>query len=371
MNQFGMTRDVPTDIAFRPNGAGPSDSERRAVADPSNMLTIIGAITSQVVLITALFYYFGWVRTHSFLGYFGVDPSLVGYSTADYVLRSIDVAFPPFIYAAFAALVVFGFHRLVVVPALMMANPGPPPPSNTATSDASSPVTPRAARPGLSRAAVSSTVGWARTLGRWRPGPPSIRWFIRTLQAVAIALAAVVLAGIVFPKRIGVPLGLLLPLLLIVSVTLLSYIAHLRSRYPDVLAATTPPRPTLPSRVHILTLLALGLVAGLWAVGLYGDRVGTSLAADMVIHLPARSGVVIYSTERIALNGPGITVTEITQPGTKYHYQYTGLRLLARSPDRFLLLPSGWQRGPDRVFLLRDNDSVRVDIKAQALDPVR
>lgn len=101
------------------------------------------------------------------------------------MLRSINVAFPPFIRAAFAFLVLFGFHRLVMVPLLMRATPGPPPPSKTATSEVSSPATLRAARPGLSRA-MGGVGHWVRALGRWRPGSSGIRWFIGALLLAAI-----------------------------------------------------------------------------------------------------------------------------------------------------------------------------------------
>lgn len=364
MDQFSVAQGAPTSSAFRSNGAAPSGPEQRAVADSSSVLTVIGTNTSLVVLITALFYYFGWVRTHSFLDYFGVDPSLVGYSTADYVLRSINVTFQPFINAAFVALVLVGFHRLVIAPALVNAEPEPPPPSNTLTSDGGNPATPGAVGSGLRRA-VGSVAAWAQTGGRWRPGSSGLRRFMAAIQLVAIVLAAAVLTGVVLPAQIGAPLGLLLPLLLIISVTLFGYVAHLRARYPDILAETRHPRPIPPSRAYTLTLLALGVVAGLWAVSLYGDHVGTRLATDMVTHLSTRPAVVVYSTERIALKGPGIIVTEIKQSGAKYHYQYIGIRLLARSPDRFLLLPSRWQHGHDRVLIVRDNDSIRVDIIAQ------
>lgn len=364
MNQFGATRDSPAGNAFRLDGVGSSTPEQRTVTDSSSALTIIGTITSQVVLITALFYYFGWVYTHSFFDYFGVEPSLVGYSTTDYVLRSINVAFRPFIYLSFAALVLFGFHRLVMAPALMRATPGLPPLSNTATSDVSGPATPRAARLGLSRV-MGSAVGWARALERWRLGPSGIRWIIGVFQAVAIILAVAVFAGMLLPEQFAAPLRLFLPLLLMLSVGLLGYVAHVCSRYPNALAATTPSWPTPPSRAYTLTLLALGLVAGLWAVSLYGDDVGTRSATDFAAQLPSRPGVIIYSTERIALNGPGIDAREIVELGTKYHYQYTGLRFLVHSPDKFLLLPSRWQHGRDRVFFLRDDNSIRIDIVAR------
>lgn len=363
MNQFGVTREFPAGNAFRFDGAGLSTPERTDT-DSSSVLTIIGTIASQVVLITALFYYFGWVYAHSFFGYFGIEPSLVGYSTADYALRSINVAFRPFIYLTFAALVLFGFHRLVMAPALMRATPGLLPQSNTATSGMSAPATQRSAWPRPSRA-MGSAVGWVRALERWRLGPSGIRWIIRVFRIVAIALALAVFAGMLFPEQFGAPLGLFLPLLLMLSVGLLGYIAHVCSRYAHALAAMTPPWLTPPSRAYTLTLLSLGMLAGLWAVSIYGDHVGTRFATDFAAQLPTQPGVVIYSTERIALNGPGIDVREIAELDTKYHYQYTGLRFLARSPDKFLLVPSRWQHDRDRVLFLRDDNTIRIDILAR------
>lgn len=365
MNQFGVPRDVPADNAVRSDGAAPPIPEQRTVTDSNNVLTIFGTITSQIVLITALFYYFGWVYTRSFFGYFGVDTSLVGYGTVDYVLRSINVAFRPFIYFALAALVAFAFHRLVMAPALMRTTSALPLLSNTAISGVTGPATSlRFTRPGLGRT-VDSVVGWARALGRWRLEPSGPRWIVGVFQGVALALIGAVFAGLVFSEQFGASLGLFLPLSLMLSVSLLGYIGHVRSTYPNVFAATIAPSHTVPSRAYCLILLVLGLVAGLWVVGLYGDRVGTRLATNTAAQLPNRPGVVIYSTERIALNGPGIDVREIAQPDSKYHYQYTGLRLLVRAPDKFLLLPVSWEHGHDRVLVLRDDDSVRIDIAAR------
>lgn len=358
------TRDIPVDRALLSDGAAAPSALQRVLADPSNIFTIIGAITSQVALITALFYYFGWARTYSLFGYFGVDATLVGYSTPDYVLRSIDVAFPWFICATFAALALFGLHRLVMIPALMRADAQPCPPLNITTNDLSGQARRYTVWQGMSQL-MGSAAHWARVLGHWRPAVSCVRRFIRFLQAFAIALGVVVLTGILF-REFGALLGIRLPLLLIASVILFGYVSYIRSKYSDVLAATADsPRLYQSSRTYTLILIALGFVAGIWAISLYGARLGTSHATNIAANLAARSGVVIYSTERIALQGPGIEVSEIAQSGTKYHYHYTGLRLLVRTPDKILLLPSRWQKGRDRVFILRDDDSIRVDIVAR------
>ena len=317
-----------------------SAQEQRAVTDSSSALTIIGTIASQAVLITALLYYFGWVYTHSFFEYFGVEPSLIGYSTADYVLRSINVTFQPFVYLIFATLLLFGFHRFVIAPALMKVTPDAPSQLCATANEASGPT--------------------VRRLGLF-----SVRRAVSAFQAVAVIFIMITLAGILFPGRIGAPLGLVLPLLLMLSVGLLGYASHVYSKYPSAFTPKEQIWSISHSRTYILTLLAFGLISGLWTVGLYGDHVGTRAAIDFATQLPARPSVVIYSVEKIALNGPGIDIEEIKDPGTKYHYQYTGLRFLVHSSDKFLLLPSGWKQDRDRIFFLRDEDSIRIDIAAR------
>jgi hypothetical protein len=354
-----VTHDVPTDSASPTDGAIPSPSQR-TVADPNSLLTIIAPIISQATLITGLLYYIGWARTNSLFGYFGVDTSLVGFNTPDFVLRGgSDVMHSLWIYIALGAAPAFGLfaiHRLVVIRALVRTRERSSQPSKITANEL--------CNPNLPYGNWLRAIRQARMLHRWRPGVSFIRWFMRSIQGFAVTLAAAMLAGIVFNK-FGTSLGLALPLLLIFSFILLGYVAHIYSAYSDVLATTmTPPAPARP-RIYPMALLALGLLAGIWAVSLYGDRLGTSDAISIAANQSVLSEVQVYSTDRIALHGSGIIVSEIAQPGTKYRYQYTGLRLLASPPGRFLLLPSKWQKGRDRVLVLRDNDSIRVDIFTQ------
>jgi hypothetical protein len=355
-----VTRHVAAGKSFRHDSAGATPATEKSTAtDRNSVLAIIGAITSQVVLLTAACYYFGWVYTHRFFEYFGVDTNLLGYGTTDYVLRSITVAFNPFIYLVFVALALFGFHHVIIAPALMTTKFGPPSRLSGAT------ITPnpfgnyRSARNGLGRAA-----GMVISCARRRPGLSDIRWIIGTLRAGAVLLVLATVAGEIFPKQYGAPLGLFLPFFLMLGVGLLGYVSHIRSTYPDVFAATTPSWSGPLSRLYTVVLLMGGLVAALWTVSIYAAQVGTRLAITTAAELPSRPGVLVYSVERIAVSGPGITSSSISQPGEKYHFQYTGLRFLGRGPDKLLLAPAKWQHGRDRVFLVRDDDSVRIDIQA-------
>ncbi|MGQ0717996.1 MAG: hypothetical protein ACT4NP_11940 [Pseudonocardiales bacterium] len=300
------------------DGRVPNRKAQRAVADPFGALAIAGTITSQTALITGLLYYFGWVRAQATLAYFGLDTSLVGFSTTDYLLRSVNVAFAPFICVASGALLLLGLHRLVVQRMLNM----------------------------IATSAARRTA----------------RWLVTAMSTLALALTAVVIFRMLFPDQVAWPSGLASPLLLVGSVGLLGYVAHLRSTHPEKLITT----PASHTRIQALVLLAIGLLGALWAVSLYADQVGRQVATDIVADLPdGRPAVVIYSAERIALDGDGVEVAEITQPGSRYRYQYSGIRLFLRSGDKYLLLPVGWQRGHDRIFVVPDDDSIRVDIAAR------
>jgi hypothetical protein len=357
VNRLSAPTEIHADSA--PLMSPPALREQGRAAEATSPLAVVGTIASETALFTGVLYYFGWVRAHASLGYFGVDPGLVGFSTPDYVLRSINVAFLPFFYAAIAALMLLGLHRFVVLPTLDRAGADSPQPPDTSGNGDSG-------RPYRAHQVFIRVVSYPLTLGDDGRGTRRVvRWFVGIVETVAGGLGLVVIVGVLFPAQVGVPLGLTLPVLLLASISLFGYVAYLRSRFREQFASTMRSlRGDPPSRVLSLFLLSLGLLASLWVVSLYGGQVGIRIATDFARHLPTESEVVVYSTERIALLGPGVVVTEITQPGTKYHYQYTGLRLLAHSPDKYLLLPMGWQRGRDRVFLVRDDDSIRADIAA-------
>jgi hypothetical protein len=295
----------------------PITRDQRPTADAPSMLELAGTITSQAALIGGLLYYFGWMRTGATLAYFGLNTRLVGYSYFDYQLGSISIALALFLKLASAALLFLGVHRWVIQRVLEM--------------------------PAGSR---------AQRIGRQ---------FVAATQMVGIAVATLVIIGVWVTDQIGQPLGRTLPWLLIGSVTLLCYAAHLRSAYPKMSATTQPSH----SRSLTLVLLTLGVIGVVWVVGLHAEQVGKRDAIAIVASLPDRPVVVLYSTERIAVAGAGVQVAEIIQPGSKYRYQYSGIRLFDRSTDKYLLLPVGWQRGRDRVFIIQDDDSVRVDIAAR------
>src|SRR5215217_12083 len=67
------------------------------------ILETIGRIVAPLTVITALLYYFAWVRTAAFYSHFGIDQRILAYSFEDYLLRSTGVAFRPLAFALLVA----------------------------------------------------------------------------------------------------------------------------------------------------------------------------------------------------------------------------------------------------------------------------
>jgi hypothetical protein len=285
----------------------------------ASVLAVISVFASQTVLIAALLYYFGWARTQANFEYFGVDASLLDFTTTDYLLRSINSAFPPLTGFALVALLLLDFHRRVVVRAVV--------------------------------APVSTSIGKVLTT------------FVWTAHWLGLTLAAIVLVAFLFPSKIGLPLGLALPLMLGSAAGFLGYSEHLRQlSLPALGRRQEDQHVSVQRRARAVVLVAVGLLGVLWWIALYAAQVGERAAMDSVGTLSDEPEIIIYSSDRIALAGSGVAVKEIQQVGSKYRYRYSGLRLLVQTGGRYILVPVGWQKGRDSVFLVASNDTIRLDM---------
>ena len=54
---------------------------------------VAGLFVAPTTVITAVCYFFGYVSTRKYFAYFGVDSDAIGFSTSDYVVRSISVLY--------------------------------------------------------------------------------------------------------------------------------------------------------------------------------------------------------------------------------------------------------------------------------------
>lgn len=272
------------------------------------LLAAIGTIASQAAVLTAVLYYVGWARTQATLGYFGVDPKLIGYSTEDYLLRSLNSFFGPFIVTTLVGLCLIALHHSILKPR-------------------------------------------AQSGSRW-----TLR-LLRTGMILGLAISAIVCVRLAVPKTVTYPRGLLLPLALLIAITLLVYCMHLRA-----LHETSDGRLyNVPRKALQVGLLSLGVIGAMWFVAQYAQTVGEDRAKRIVAGLRTDPEVVIYSGSPLAINGLGVQVAAIGKEGDKYRYSYSGLRLLVSGNGKFVVIASGWRKG-EGVHILPDDGSFRIDI---------
>ncbi|OKI06296.1 hypothetical protein A6A06_37245 [Streptomyces sp. CB02923] len=123
--------------------------------------------------------------------------------------------------------------------------------------------------------------------------------------------------------------------------------------------AANPGRPArgLWRRGFPVAAAALFLV---WAIALVAGRLGTQDARAAAAHLVRRPAVVVLSTERLSLTGPGLAAE--TLPGMHYRYRYTGLRLILERDRRYYVLPVGWRARIDPAFVIEDDDTILIQL---------
>jgi len=71
-----------------------------------------------------------------------------------------------------------------------------------------------------------------------------------------------------------------------------------------------------------------------------------------------------YPADLVEITSLGVQKAKIGVDGDRYRHAYTGLRLLTAGNGKTVLLPVGWRRG-ESVFVLSDDESVRIDVAAR------
>ncbi|MGV9332676.1 hypothetical protein [Nocardia sp. NPDC003726] len=292
-------------------------SARTAETSPPRRAVAVAVATSEAALTVAVLYYVGSVYTRAWYGHFGIDARLLDFSVSDYLVKSLDGAFFLVLLALLIAAAVFALRQAPLV------------------------VVMRTRRP------------------RW-----ALRWWVRTVTVVGVALCAGAAIGVMLRKQLPTWTSLGLPLTLIAGVALIWYALELSATYHRLLHRPFGRPPVGRSVPLLVTLLGLAFLGGFWAIGYYAGVEGSRSARAEEDHgLAHEPAVVVFSVDRLAIAGGKSRLDAITGPDTKYRYQYSGLLLLARAEDRYFLIPADWdkERG-DRVFVITTSDDVRIDL---------
>jgi hypothetical protein len=270
----------------------------------SRTARIVGTVVAPTTLVTALLFYFGWSHAYWFFEYFGVDSSLLGLTTRDYLMRSLDGLFVPMVVVACAGLAAVWAHSLL----------------NIGTRTRLLPVLiPIVGGVG----AFLALIGLARVFG------------VRTPLDTFVSAV---------------------PLCLAVGVLLVAYAVYLWRLFRP--APRTQWR-TMGEWLGVFVLVGLALF---WAASDYSAAVGRSRAAEFVARMPAYPTALVYSEKSLSLDIPGVVETRCADPDAAYRYRYAGLKLLLQSGNQYVMVPSSWTTSRGVAILLPRNDSLRLEL---------
>lgn len=271
------------------------------------------AILGQTALLTGLLVYFGWTRSQTTYGYFGLSAKLVGLSSSDLVLASVDSAYDPLLLLGFA------FFIGAVVHARVARHP-----QHGATLRKRTTLV----------ATAFVVIGTISRLSNW----------------VAHQIGSIV------PDDPGLAFAWL-PTSLVIGFSLLAYVS-----------ATMPEGETdlwLRGGVTMtFVLVGLSTLALFWTVSLLAVRDGRERAYDIENRDAALSEVAVLSHDDLLIEGPRVIYTPLNLPDARFRHQYAGLRLLGYGNGKYFLLPLGWRHGHDRVYTVADKPDTRVEIIA-------
>jgi hypothetical protein len=291
-----------------------------------DVFSALGALGAVLTLVTTVLFYFGWRRSDVQATAMGIDVSLFGFSTQDYVLRSISSLYLPLLVLLGLGLVSVWLHQRVT--RLL-----------TSTS-------PRIARRREAAATwtgrfAAALVGLAATCVVFMAaaGLDSPPW--------GIAWLASELAGTQW----------VVPLVLVLATVMAAYLRWVhRQLKPRSAAVSLPLWQTL-----LPTAMAAGIVllGGFWMLEEYASAVGRGRAEEVARNVERLPRATVLSPSPLGITAPGVQEESIGTPGKPdAHYRTTGLRLLARSGGKVLLVPDGWSPQTGTVIVLPDADSL-------------
>jgi hypothetical protein len=318
--------------------AGPLPGMRRFGA-------LFGAIIAPTTFVTALLYYFGLNQAYWFYAYFGVDATLLGLGTTDYLVISVDSLFVPMVVTAAAGLAAFWGHDLL-----------------------------------RTRLATGGRV----------------RVLIILMPALAALGALLVLGGLwsVLDDRFFLRGHLAAaPLSLALGVILLAYALQLRRTLPagafrrtrpspadDDPPDTRPPdteppgRPSEPAPAPppaarpewapvaewgvVFVLVGLSLI---WAASDYAAAVGRARAQHLASQLSTSTHAVLRSERSLGIDAPGVRERRCGNAKSAYPYRYEGLVLVIQSANQYVLLPTTWTPDTGVALVIPRTDAVRLE----------
>ena len=268
--------------------------------DRGGLLRGIAVVVGNITVLTALLVYFGWKRSEVQAKGLGIDESLLGMSTQEYILRSVGSVLVLLIVMA-----LFGILWVVLDRWLSLR------------------------------------------LHRRGTGDRVYRWVSRLLPAAIVLLPLAAWLGKGWWPE-GAYIGF--PLLCAAGLLLLLYAFSLRGALPGSVPLSAGTESVL--RVCTAVLVAVALFT---AATNYATVEAVQLARAFERQVPALPEVVVHSVEALNIEAPGVRLTQLGDE-TGYRFRYSGLRLLERVGGQYFLISDEWTRRFGVVVVLKDDE---------------
>jgi len=311
----------------------PTPAADTPVVDPTRSMRTtfkgVATLVAPTTAVTALLYYFGWARTSVEASVLGLDDSLFGYSTQDYLLRSISSMFYPLAVGLVVAFVGLVAHAALLEWVERAAAQGDP---NAMTAPA-----------GLDARQRRRLRGLAIGVG--------------AVAIVALVLGAVGAADKT-PTRM-VSIGA--PLCVTIGLALLGYAVHVYRRFVARASERRVGAEIKGLRLLSASLATLLILLSLfWTVSHYAGVKGVDLALLVERTMPSRPDVTIYSAKRLHLQPP-VEEKDLGDDGSAYRFSYSGLKLMFRAGHSYFLRPSD-PSASDRNIIIPESNDLRIEL---------
>ncbi|MGW2404399.1 hypothetical protein ACWCXK_07715 [Streptomyces sp. NPDC001739] len=290
--------------------SAPAGEERTAAG-------LLGIVVAQASFLVAIMYFLGAVYMTAYYSYFRLDAFSLGLGFAEMAMQSLNVVTVPT--AIVCVLIVLIARHLATVPA---------PTTQSDTDEGGQERLTRTLESALRAVARAHLyiVGCGVALLLLWPWLGAFRWTAPLLLAVGVLLGQ-------------------------------SRWAQSRTVDGDAVAPSAALSRTWSRAVPIFTAGLLVMWGLSLAVSALGEQEARQTGANLVRH-PA---VVLLSTDRLGLAGPGLQVEDL---GAKVHYRYryTGLRRLIERNGRYYLLPLSWTYRTGPTYVIQDGGDLRVEL---------
>lgn len=272
----------------------------------SRAVEAISVFGPPATVTTALLIYFGWARADAQARAMGLSVNLFGYTTRDFVLRSVSALYAPAFW-----LLVAGIGWIALDRALR-----------------------RRIEAGRDRTAIARAA--------------------RVVRVAAAVFTGVVLAVTLLAEQVDPVYG---PYLMVVGVLLAAWATRTQRSACGGPAAAASTEHRRPEAALVLSLVTLLLFWGTSHFAEYRGRQQASMLQEGISAVPSAQ---VYSPHPLDI---GVDAVREVRLGTaeEPRYRYDGLRLLTASGGRLFFLHDGWKVQEGKVVVLPDDGSVRVE----------